>query len=296
MKKHLSLTQLLCFTLVTSLFSVFSFAAANNDFDNVKINVINASKNVYMLKGAGGNIGVLATKTGLVMIDDQFEPLAERIETAMQSISKQPIKYIINTHFHGDHTGGNSYFAHKAPIFAHQNVRERLLADKKSPDSLPEVTYKDGLTIHLPNEEVQLTHYPHAHTDSDTVVYFKNANVLHTGDLFFELGFPFIDIKRGGSVEGYLAAVKQLIAKMPDDVVIIPGHGKLTNKARYQEFANMISYSIDRVSTLLAQGKTTQEIVILGLGDNYHQWSWSFINEEKWLKTLIADLSSHNTI
>jgi len=277
--------------IVTSILSFTTLAASNNDFDNVKINVINANKNVYMLKGAGGNIGVLATKTGLVMIDDQFEPLAERIETAMQSISKQPIKYIINTHFHGDHTGGNSYFAHKAPIFAHQNVRERLLADEKSTDSLPEVTYQDGLIIHLPNEEVQLTHYPHAHTDSDTVVYFKNANVLHTGDLFFELGFPFIDIKRGGSVKGYLAAVKQLIATMPDDVVIIPGHGKLTNKARYQEFANMISYSIERVSTLLAQGKTAQEIIILGLGDNYHQWSWSFINEEKWLKTLIADLS-----
>ncbi|MBL4911423.1 MAG: MBL fold metallo-hydrolase [Alteromonadaceae bacterium] len=295
MKKYRSIpcVTALCLTLVISMFSITSTAASSNEFDNVKINVIKARNNVYMLKGAGGNIGVLATDKGLIMIDDQFEPLAERIETAMQSISKQPIKYIINTHFHGDHTGSNGYFSHQAPIFAHQNVLERLLDEGKKAEFLPDITYQDGIVIHLADEEVQLTHYPSAHTDSDTAVYFKKANVLHTGDLFFELGFPYIDLKRGGSVKGYLSAVQTLLAQVPDDVVIIPGHGKLTDKKRYQAFADMIAYSIKRVSQLLNEGKTEQEIVILGLGDNYKQWSWQFINEEKWLKTVVADLSYH---
>ncbi len=295
MIKQLKLSPLSLFSIVlfTSLFGFTSTMANSSEFDNVNIEVIKARNNVYMLKGAGGNIGVLATDKGLVMIDDQFEPLAERIENAMQSISKQSLKYIINTHFHGDHTGGNGYFSHKAPIFAHQNVLERLLGEGKKADFLPEITYQDGLVIHLADEEVQLTHYPRAHTDSDTAVYFKQANVLHTGDLFFELGFPYIDLKRGGSVKGYLAAVNTLLAQMPDDVVIIPGHGKLTDKKRYQAFADMINYSINRVSKLLNEGKTEQEIIILGLGDNYKQWSWQFISEEKWLKTLIVDLTSH---
>jgi glyoxylase-like metal-dependent hydrolase (beta-lactamase superfamily II) len=295
MIKQQKLSYLFVFTVAffTNLYSVTSAAASSSEFDNVNLDVIKARNNVYMLKGAGGNIGVLATDNGLVMIDDQFEPLAERIENAMQSISKQPLKYIINTHFHGDHTGGNGYFSHKAPIFAHQNVLERLLGEGKKAEFLPDVTYQEGIVIHLADEEVQLTHYPRAHTDSDTAVYFKKANVLHTGDLFFELGFPYIDLKRGGSVKGYLAAVNILLAQMPDDVVIIPGHGKLTDKKRYQAFADMIDYSIKRVSKLLNEGKTEQEIIILGLGDNYKQWSWSFIGEEKWLKTLISELSYH---
>ncbi|MBL4941695.1 MAG: hypothetical protein JKY81_08525 [Colwellia sp.] len=143
----------------------------------------------------------------------------------------------------------------------------------------------------MSDEEITLSHYPVAHTDGDTVVYFKKANVLHTGDLFFEVGFPYVDLKNGGSVKGYLAAIRKIIVAMPDDVVIIPGHGKLTNKARYQEFADMIDYSIKRVSSFLATGKNEQEILALGIGKNYQHWSWRFITEEKWLKTLITDLN-----
>jgi glyoxylase-like metal-dependent hydrolase (beta-lactamase superfamily II) len=121
-------------------------------------------------------------------------------------------------------------------------------------------------------------------------VYFKNANVLHTGDLFFELGFPYVDLNHGGSVKGYLAAVNEIIKSTPDDVVIIPGHGKLTNKARYQEFADMIDYSIKRVEKFLSENKSDEEILTLGIGKDYQHWSWRFITEEKWLKTLIADL------
>lgn len=276
---------------ITILLFVTPFVFAK-DFDNVKINITKAGGNVYMLQGAGGNIGVLATKQGLVLVDDQFSPLAERINNAMKDISKQGLKYIVNTHFHGDHTGSNSFFAHQAPIFAHKNVRERL-AEKEPAEqvALPVVTYEQGLNIYLDDEEIQLTHYAHGHTDGDTVVYFKKANVLHTGDLFFELGFPYIDLKHGGSVKGYLSAVQKILTIIPDDVMIIPGHGKLTNKKRYQVFADMVAFSIKHVQQLLAQGKTEREILAQGLGKEYQQWSWEFITENKWLKTVIADLN-----
>ena len=279
--------------IIILLFSLSCTLANARDFDDVDIKVTKAAGKVYMLQGSGGNIGVLATASGLLLVDDQFAPLAKKIEQAMQGIATNELKYIVNTHFHGDHTGGNTHFANKAPIFAHQNVRERLSNQKPEQQvALPVVTYEQGITIYLADEQIQLSHFPAAHTDGDTIVYFTNANVLHTGDLFFEIGFPYIDLKNGGSVKGYLAAVNTIIASMPGDVVIIPGHGELANKSRYREFASMIDYSIKRVEQFLADGKTEKEIVTLGIGKDYQHWSWRFINEEKWLKTLFADLNA----
>ncbi|GAA6206247.1 MULTISPECIES: MBL fold metallo-hydrolase [Thalassotalea] len=257
----------------------------------VEITAHKAAGDVYMLTGAGGNIGVLATEKGLLLVDDQFQPLAEKIESAMQSIKNNQLRYVVNTHYHGDHTGSNSYFSHKAPIFAHENVRHRL-TDKENHDvnSLPVVTYKDGLNIYLANENIQLTHLPSGHTDGDTIVYFKEANVIHTGDLFFEIGFPYIDLDSGGSVKGYLANVKKIIEQLPDDVVVIPGHGKLTNKAEFNAFAQMIDFSIKRVEKALSEGKSEEDILQMGIGEKYKSKSWSFISEEKWLKTLVKDL------
>ena len=272
-------------------FSLICTLANARNFEDVDIKVIKAAGKVYMLQGSGGNIGVLATDSGLLLVDDQFAPLAEKIEKAMLGIANNELKYIVNTHFHGDHTGSNTHFSHKAPIFAHQNVRERLSNQKPEKQvALPVVTYEQGIKIYLAEEQIQLSHFPTAHTDGDTIVYFTNANVLHTGDLFFEIGFPYIDLKNGGSVKGYLAAVNSIISSIPDDVVIIPGHGELTNKSRYIEFANMIDYSIKRIENFLAQGKSEMDILALGIGKNYQHWSWRFINEEKWLKTLVTDL------
>ncbi|MDQ7049462.1 MAG: MBL fold metallo-hydrolase [Enterobacterales bacterium] len=282
--------RLLLITFV-SLLAISGLAAP---LDKVKITSIKAGNNVYMLQGAGGNIGVFVSSKGLVLIDDQFAPLAEKIEVAMKNISSKPLVYIINTHFHGDHTGSNSHFSEHAPIIAHKNVRERLSQKPKQKRvELPVMTYQNGLTIYLDDEEIQLTHYAKAHTDGDTVVYFKKANVLHTGDLFFEIGFPYIDLKHGGSVNGYLGAVKKLIAKYPDDVVIISGHGKMSDKKGMQDFAKMIESSIAKVKLWLAAGKTTDEILKIGLGKDFKKYSWAFINEEKWLKTLIQDLNQN---
>jgi glyoxylase-like metal-dependent hydrolase (beta-lactamase superfamily II) len=274
--------------VITMLFSALTNAKTMADAD---ITVQPAAGDVYILQGPGGNISVLATDKGLLLVDDKFAPLAEKIETAMKGIEDKELKFIINTHFHGDHTGSNQFFSHKAPIFAHENVRRRLSskADHHA-ESLPVVTYKDGITIYLANEEIQLTHLPKGHTDGDTYVYFKKANVLHTGDLFFEVGFPFIDLKNGGSVKGYLANVQHMLKNTPDDAVIIPGHGQLTDKKSMLAFVKMMVFSIDKVSAALAAGKSEQQILSEGIGEKYQHLSWAFITEEKWLKTLIADL------
>lgn len=278
-------------TFSMALFAWLSLSAAAQDFTNVKIDVEKASGNVYMLTGSGGNIGVLATEKGLLLVDDQFQPLAERIEQAMNNINNHDLKYVVNTHYHGDHTGSNSFFSHKAPIFAHENVRTRLKEnEKRTVTDLPVVTYKDGITIYLDNETIKLTHLPSGHTDGDTIVYFEHANVLHTGDLFFEIGFPYIDLDGGGSVKGYLANVKYMIDHTPENVVIIPGHGKLTNKAGLIAFANMIDFSIKRVESAIANGLSNEEIISAGIGDQYKNKSWQFITEEIWLNTLITDL------
>jgi len=287
--KNINLVRGLLLTLLLNSLTAFS-----DDFDQVKITVVPAAGDVYMLQGAGGNIGVLATKEGLLLVDDQFVPLAKKIEKAMVKIADKELRYVVNTHLHDDHTQGNNYFSHKAPIFAHENVRKRLVdknaANEQTKTALPVVTYQDGINIFLDNEQIKLAHLPNGHTDGDTIVYFKKANVLHTGDLFFELGFPYIDLGNGGSVKGYLDNVNYMLKHFPDDVVIIPGHGKLTNKVRLQEFATMISDSIKRVSKALAQGKNESEIVNLGVEDKYKKWTWSFIDEERWIKTLVADL------
>lgn len=278
-------------SIIALLATSYCFFVSAQDYSNVEITVTKAAGNVYMLQGSGGNIGVLATEKGLLLVDDQFQPLAEKIEKAMQGIVNKELKFIVNTHLHGDHTGGNSYFSHKAPIFAHENVRERLSHKEEHELAvLPVVTYKDGINIFLDNEQIKLTHLPHGHTDGDSIVYFKQANVLHTGDLFFEVGFPYIDLDNGGTIKGYLTDVQYMIDNTPDNVVIIPGHGKLSNKTGLKAFAQMIDYSIKLVEQALADGKTETEILQKGIGEQYKDKSWQFITEERWLKTLIRGL------
>ena len=272
-------------------FTTLAFVSQGQDYSQVEVTAKKVAGQVYMLTGAGGNIGVLATEAGLLLVDDQFQPLAKKIEMAMSNLSNNTLKYVVNTHYHGDHTGSNSYFSHKAPIFAHQNVRKRLSVDKNHDvASLPVVTYKDGVNIHLAKEKIILTHLPSGHTDGDSIVYFTQANVIHTGDLFFQGRFPYIDLNGGGTVKGYLANVNYILANTPDDVKIIPGHGDLSNKTELKAFATMLDFSIKRVAKALAEDKTEAEILAMGIGDEYKRLSWRFITEERWLKTLITDL------
>lgn len=269
--------------LAATLFSTGNIA--NDRFANVEIKSTQVNGDVYMLEGFGGNIGVLVGSDGTLMIDDQFEPLAPKIEKAISKLTDTPqIKYVVNTHYHGDHAGGNVYFARSASVLAHMNVRERLA--KKGNEGLPVITYEDGVMLHLNNEDVHVKHLPAGHTDGDSVVYFPNANVWHLGDLFFNGRFPFIDTQGGGSVAGYIANIEHLLTKIDDDARIIPGHGPLTDKKGLAKLLAMIVATKVEVDAMKADGKSLEQAIAIGLDKKWQSWDWSFITEEKWITTL----------
>jgi glyoxylase-like metal-dependent hydrolase (beta-lactamase superfamily II) len=285
-------SKIILFSAITALFSANS-AISQDKWDTVEITSQAVSGSVHMLEGMGGNIGVSAGPEGILIIDDQYAPLAEKIATAIGDISKQPIKYIVNTHYHGDHTGSNAYFTEVkgSTIFAHDNVRKRL-ADKEEHThaELPVVTYQQGMTFHFNGDTINVMHMPAGHTDSDSVVWFEEANVLHPGDLFFEGRFPYIDLDGGGTVTGYINNVTKLIGMLKDDTKIIPGHGKLATKADYQKALDMLVDTAAMVKGMKAKGISLDDAVKQGLGEKYTAWAWNFITEEKWISTLYKGL------
>jgi glyoxylase-like metal-dependent hydrolase (beta-lactamase superfamily II) len=279
------------FFLVTTIAALLTAgsAIAQDNFADVEITSKHVSGSVHMLEGAGGNIGVSAGAEGILIIDDQFAPLAEKIATAIGEISKSPMKYVVNTHYHGDHTGSNTYFKEVkgSTIFAHDNVRKRLAEKEEHTHSeFPVVTYQQGVTFHFNGDTIKVMHLPAGHTDSDSVIWFEEANVLHPGDLFFEGRFPYIDLDGGGTVAGYIKNMTKLIAMLKDDTKIIPGHGKLATKADYQKALHMIVDTAAIVKTMKAEGVSVEDAVKLGLGEKYKAWAWNFITEEKWVTTL----------
>ncbi len=262
---------------------------AQNDYNDVQIKDTPLRGSVHMLQGAGGNIGVSAGKDGVLIIDDQFEPLAQKISNALGELGNESPKFIINTHFHGDHTGSNGWFHQHADstIVAHNNVRVRLAKDNKTkPQALPVITYEDGIKMHFNGETLHIMHLAEGHTDGDSVVWFEEPNVMHTGDLFFNERFPFIDLKSGGSVDGYIRSVKQLIEKTNEQTIIVPGHGPLAKQSDYKAFLEMIEQTKSYVDKLKAQGMSVEEIVEQGLESKWQSWHWGFITEEKWINTL----------
>jgi cyclase len=262
---------------------------SQDKWDEVKITSQAVSESVHMLAGMGGNIGVSVGPEGILVIDDQYAPLAEKIAAAIGDISKQPIKYIVNTHYHGDHTGSNVYFTEVkgSTIFAHNNVRKRL-AEKEDHThaELPVVTFQEGVTFHFNGDTINVMHLPAGHTDSDSVVWFEEANVLHPGDLFFEGRFPYIDLDGGGTVAGYIKNVTKLISMLKDDTKIIPGHGSLANKVDYQKALDMLVDTAAMVKSMKTKGISVEDAVEQGLGEKYKAWAWNFITEKKWINTL----------
>lgn len=274
------------------VYSTINPAKAQDRFADVEVKATAIKGSVHMLTGAGGNIGVSAGEDGVLIIDDQFAPLAEKIAAQLGELGSDKPKYVINTHYHGDHTGSNAFFhSHKgATILAHENVRVRLANDEKiKPEALPTITYEDGIKIYFNGETLHVMHLAVGHTDGDSVVWFEQPNVMHTGDLFFNGRFPYIDQGAGGNVEGYMDSVKQLLAKIDDETVIIPGHGDISNKQEYSAFLAMISETFNYVKALKQDGKTLDEVKAMGLDDKWADWSWNFINEEKWITTLYTD-------
>ena len=222
------------------LLAIAPVYAQQADFSKVEIKVQKVSGTVYMLEGLGGNIGASIGEDGIVIVDDEFLPLADKIEAALKGITDKPVKFVLNTHWHGDHTGGNPHFGEKAPIIAQENVRKRLAAGGKTrfgevppapKAALPVITFDNDVSVHLNNEDIRAIHIPNGHTDGDSVIFFPKANVVHMGDDFFNGGmFPFIDLESGGSVQGMIAGDEKVLAEVPDDVKIIPGHGPLGSK------------------------------------------------------------------
>jgi len=279
------------FLLVTIAFSVVSFTRAQN-FDNVTITTTKLSDNVYMLVGAGGNIGVSVGDDGVFVIDDQFAPLTTKIEAAIKTLSDKQIQFLVNTHYHGDHTGGNENMKKLGTtIIAHDNVRKRL--EDKPKDALPVITFNDELSLHINGEKISVFHVEHAHTEGDALLYFTKSNVLHTGDVYFNKRYPYIDLNSGGSVNGYIEAVKKGLSAINYDTKIIPGHGELSTKAEYQFFLEMLETLKDNVLSEIKKGKTEDEVAanseITKVYDDLG-YSWNFISSEKIRRTFYLSL------
>ncbi len=273
--------------------SVASTFVSGQDFSKVEIKTLHAAKNVYMLEGVGGNIGVSAGKDGLLIVDDQFAPLAPKIEAALAKLNPGKLKFVLNTHFHGDHTGGNAYFGREAHIIAHANVRKRLLKGSGEGQSeLPVITFDQSLHIHFNGEEIRVLHVAPGHTDGDSIIHFTGANVVHMGDQFFSGRFPFIDLNGGGSIKGYIRNVAEAIEKIPADAKIIPGHGPLSTIKELREFHEMLVATSGLVGKSVAEGKTLEQVKADGLPEKWKSWDWGSITTARWLEILFRGLSA----
>ncbi len=268
-------------------------ANGQRDFSNVEIKTIPVAKNIYMLEGAGGNIGVSVGSDGILIIDTQFAPLSEKIEAALQKLNPGPLKFVLNTHVHGDHTGGNAAFGGKgASIVAQTNVRKRLAgkSDAQKP-ALPVITFDNSASVHFNGEEIKLLHHGPGHTDGDSVIYFTGANVVHMGDQFFNGRFPFIDLGSGGKVEGYMKTVATVLETIPADAKIIPGHGPLASVEDLKAFHLMLQETIGEVKKAIAEGKTLEQVKAAGVPEKYKDWGGGFINTSRYLEILYNGLS-----
>ena len=260
------------FIIVVLLFATCLAVNAQN-FDTINIKTTKVAGSVYMLEGSGGNIGVLVGNDGVILIDDQFAPLSEKIKKAIAAISDKPIKFIINTHFHGDHSDGNKIFGSEGSIIvAHENVRKRLSTDylfeafkqeqkAMSYEGLPKITFAESLTFNMNGETVQVIHIKNAHTDGDAAIYFKESNVLHTGDAFVRYGLPFIDDGGGGTIDGMIKGADQMLKMINDETKIIPGHGQISNKKDLLDYKNKLQTIRNRIADGIKAGKTVDQII-----------------------------------
>lgn len=268
---------------------------AQQNFDNVTITPHQVAGNIYMLEGMGGNIGVSAGPDGILIIDDQFAPLADKIKAALRGINPGALKFLLNTHFHGDHTGGNPIFGVEATIIAHTNVRKRLSTERRSGDQVtpamdktgwPVITFDQAVSIHFNGEEIKAMHYPNGHTDGDVMIYFTRSNVLHMGDDFFNGRFPFVDTNSGGTVPGLIRNVADVLSWIPPDIRIIPGHGAIASKDDLRAYHDMLIETTDHVRKQKAMGKSLDEVKAAGFPDKWSGWGAGFISADRWIETI----------
>ena len=272
--------------LLSGISAAATVLAQDDRFANVTIETVSVTGNISMLIGSGGNIGVSAGDDGLLIIDDQYAPLAAKIRAALSQLNPDAPKFLLNTHFHGDHTGGNADFGVASIIIAHENVRGRLVAEDSPSSALPVITFDDDVTVHFNGENITLIHMPRGHTDTDSVVMFEDSNVVHMGDHFFNGGFPFVDLANGGTVQGYLSNLERALSWIDDETSVIPGHGPLGSKADLLAFYNVVKDTSTTIRVMKSQGISAEEAVTEGLGDEYESWGQGFINEQRWIETV----------
>ncbi len=270
--------------------------AQQDDMADVEVRAVPVQGQVHVLFGRGGNIGVFAGPEAVILIDDQFAPLTPRIAAAVRSISDRPIRFVLNTHWHGDHTGGNEHFGRAgAVIVAQDNVYRRLSTEQfmkafnrhvpPAPRAaLPIVTFSDEVAFHLNGEEVRAYHVAHAHTDGDAIVHFTKSDVLHMGDIMFNGFYPFIDIGSGGGIEGMIAGVEKALAIAGPRTRIIPGHGPLTDRKGLEAYRDMLVAARDRVRALVAKGADREAVIAARpMADYDATWGNRFITPERFL-------------
>jgi len=287
--------------------------AQDQDFSKVQIKVTKVSGNIYMLEGAGGNIAASVGEDGIVIVDDQYAPLADKIAAALKGIgvTDKPVRFVINTHYHGDHTGGNLAFATGgSTVIAQDNVRKRLetggkagnggsmTMDQKAAakEALPIITFDQDVTVHLNGEDIRALHFPAGHTDGDAIVFFPKANVVHMGDDFVRYGYPFIDVTAGGSVQGMIAACEKVVAVLPADVKVIPGHGQLSNLEEVRDYITMLKGTSAAVQAAIKSGKTVDQMKkekILAAWDA--KYSGKFITSDLFIETLNNSLTNQKS-
>lgn len=294
----------------TSLLLAAPAVGQDVDWEAVEITTEDLGSGVHVLFGRGGNIGISTGPDGALLVDDQYAPLTDRILAAVSAITDQPVRFVVNTHWHGDHTGGNENLGKAgALIVAHENVRRRMnpedfadlvgRSDQAAPEALPVVTFDDGVTLNWNGLRIEAVHHPHAHTDGDSVIWFRGANIVHMGDLFFNGAFPFIDVDSGGGLDGLIAAAEAVAARADEETTIIPGHGPVTDRATLVQYGEALREARQRIAARVAAGQTLEQVaaayadVVAGVGTEI---GWSpdaagFVSAERFVRLAYRSLS-----
>jgi cyclase len=284
--------------------------AQEKDFSKVQIKVTKVSGNIYMLEGEGGNIAASVGDDGIVIVDDQYAPLADKIQAALKNlkITDKPVRFVINTHYHGDHTGGNEPFANTgSTVIAQDNVRKRLengsmagiggsqVTEVKpaAKGALPVITFEHDVAVHLNGEDIRALHFPAGHTDGDAIIFFPKNNVVHMGDDFVRYGFPFIDVASGGTVQGMIAAMEKVQTQVPPDVKVIPGHGAISNLDDVRAYTKMLKETSGVVQKAIDAHKTVEQMKQEKILEPWKKWSGEFIDSDKFIETLYNSLTGN---
>ena len=296
--------------LMSALLCATANAQQEPNWSKVQIKVTKVAGNIYMLEGQGGNIAASVGEDGIVIVDDEFAPLAEKIQAALKNlgVTDKPVRFVINTHYHGDHTGGNPPFANSgSTVIAQDNVRKRLVSGGTAGNggsikmevkpaekaALPIITFEHDVTVHLNGEDIRALHFPSGHTDGDAIIFFPKNNVVHMGDDFVRYGFPFIDVAGGGSVQGMIDGVEKAAAQLPADVKVIPGHGALSNLDDVRAYVKMLKETSAVVQKAIDAHKTVEQMKQEKILEPWQKWSGDFVKEDTFIETLYNSLTGH---